>query len=127
MFPIKGKPVASSPQISIAILFLFPVHGCFCSIRPGFEAFGHNGKKGEHKKVSVNNLILTGVNVTLARIWGTERGPWSQVLNCVFGLGATVGAVVAEPFVAQGSQRPVVNVGQVFSFLCAFVYLLLKE
>ena len=46
-------------------------------------------------------LVLSAGNVTMLKIWGKEHGPWMQALHTVYGLGALVGPLICEPFLAE--------------------------
>ena len=44
--------------------------------------------------------LIVGGNVTLLQLWGKENAPYIQALHFIFGVGALVGPLVAEPFLS---------------------------
>ena len=58
-------------------------------------------------------ISIIGGNVTLLQIWGKDHGPWMQALHCIFGLGAMIGPLIAEPFLTERKEVEKVDVGLV--------------
>ena len=42
----------------------------------------------------------------LLKIWGKDHGPWMQALHLVVGVGAIIGPLIANPFLAQDDSYP---------------------